>query len=75
MSRAGPGSAMSSQVPQFYTVVEKFILHQCFPKVFVRRPLLASKNNHGSSNLCAHVYIMCPDDGQTKLKVYFSELT
>jgi hypothetical protein len=32
---------------------------QCFPNMFVRAPLLASKNKHRSSHLCSRKYRVC----------------
>ena len=31
-------------------------LNQCFPNIFVRGPLLAYKNNHGSPHTCSRKY-------------------
>jgi len=46
---------------------------RCFPNICARRPLLASKNNHGFSYPCSRKYT-CPDDGYPELKLYISKL-
>ena len=48
-------------------------LHHSFPNVFVRPPLLASKNRHGSSHPCSLKY-RCPEERHPKLKIYLSDL-
>ena len=57
-----------------YRRVRRGGLEQRFPTVFARRPVLASKNNHGSSRL-AHVHMDCPADWYPKLKADISEMT
>jgi hypothetical protein len=46
-------------------------INQCFPNSFARKPLLASKNNNGSTSVLS--VIECPDDAYPKLDS-FSEL-
>lgn len=55
-----------------YTQWEKVqdILEQCFPNIFARGSLLASKNNSESSHPWSR---SCPDDRYPELKVYALE--
>jgi hypothetical protein len=40
---------------------------------FAHEPLLASKNNHRSSDICSRKYI-CPEDMYGRLQIYISQL-
>jgi len=46
---------------------------QCFPNLFARRPLLASKNNQGSSHPYSRKY-RCPDDKYPEFWIHISEV-
>lgn len=71
----GQGSSRFFATVKFTTVLtEKTPVEQCFPNVFVRRSLLASKNNQGLSHICLRKYSV-PGRWVYKIKIYILDLT